>query len=354
MSDITTLECSPRQITKFTIRSLLAGKVPYIRSSPGMGKSSIVKSIANDYNLQLIDHRLSTSAPEDLTGLPKFETKVNPDTGETYDIAKFVPFETFPVEGTPLPNGKNGWILFLDEFNSANKSVQAAAYKLILDKQVGLYNLHPKVHIVCAGNLDTDRAIVNPLSTAMQSRLITLIMTINHEEFMKDVAYKYDWDERIIAYLSYSKDDLMDFRPDHNDKTFCCPRTWEFMNDLIKGQPVEDEDAPLYAGTITSGKATTFIQFTKVYNNLPKISDIIKNPISTPIPNDRSLQYATMIYLQKQVDDKNVDAISDYINRFSAEFKIAFFRGLLVRQPLMRQNPAFMKSILELNRYLND
>ncbi len=27
---------------------------------------------------------------------------------------------------------------------------------------------------------------------------------------------------------------LMDFDPEHEDKTFCCPRTWEFVNNIIK------------------------------------------------------------------------------------------------------------------------
>lgn len=39
----------------------------------------------------------------------------------------FMPFNIFPLENTPLPKGKNGWLLFLDEFNSAPKDVQAAA-----------------------------------------------------------------------------------------------------------------------------------------------------------------------------------------------------------------------------------
>ena len=52
------------------------------------------------------------------TGLPHF-TK----DGK----AEFMPFNIFPLENTPLPKDKDGWLLFLDEFNSATKMVQAAA-----------------------------------------------------------------------------------------------------------------------------------------------------------------------------------------------------------------------------------
>ena len=40
--------------------------------------------------------------------------------------AAFAPFEMFPTKDTPLPQGKNGWVLLLDEMNSAAKAVQAA------------------------------------------------------------------------------------------------------------------------------------------------------------------------------------------------------------------------------------
>ena len=59
-------KCTPRQIRANVLDCFEAGLVPFIQSSPGMGKSSIVKSIAQEAQLQLIDHRLSTSAPEDL------------------------------------------------------------------------------------------------------------------------------------------------------------------------------------------------------------------------------------------------------------------------------------------------
>ena len=158
------MRVTPRKLTWLVALTLEAGLVPFISGSPGIGKSAIVKQLAKAGNLKLIDHRLSTSAPEDLSGLPHF---VN---GQ----AHFAPFAgLFPIEGmTEIPEGYDGFLLFLDEFNSADRDVQKSAYKLVLDRMVGQYKLHPSVRIVCAGNLITDRAIVTELSTAMQSRMI--------------------------------------------------------------------------------------------------------------------------------------------------------------------------------------
>jgi len=347
------MQSTPRETRNFAIECLQAGRVPFIQSSPGMGKSAMVRSIAKEYNLKLIDHRLSTSTPEDLSGLPTF-TEVEWE-GEKVRKASFAPFDIFPIESTPEPKGYNGWLLFLDEFNSASKTVQAAAYKLILDRMVGQHKLHEKVYVVAAGNLTTDRAIVNPLSTAMQSRVIHIEMMLDKDEFLQDVVMGLNWDHRIYAFLTYQKDYIHDFRPDHNDKTFCCPRTWEFMNSLLEVNPeVNDKRTKLFAGTITSGVATSFVTFCNIYTNLPSIEDIIRNPEQVPLPNGADVRYAISSSLMSKVTEENFKPLAEFMNRMSSEFRIMFYRGLLTKNPEFRNNPDFKKAMLELSRYLND
>lgn len=336
--------CTPRQTRKFIAQVLEAGLVPYVQSSPGMGKSSIMRAVAQEYGLALIDHRLSTSAPEDLSGLPSFDER---------GFARFHPFaDLFPLAGTPLPDGKGGWMLFFDEFNSALKGVQAAAYKLILDKMVGQHRLHENVAITAAGNLSTDRAITNPLSTAMQSRVVHLEMETSFTEWLEDVALKEGYDSRIIAFLSQYNGKLMDFRPDHQEKTFCCPRTWEFVNRLVQGKEVTDETAPLLAGTITSGVAVEFVQFTKVYADLITLREVLADPERCRVPTETSLKWATVSHLMEKADDANFAALCSYVNRFTLDFRILFYRAVLIRQPGLRQHPGFIKAMSELSRYL--
>lgn len=351
MSDAQFLKGTPRQIRGWVVDCLEAGLVPFVQSSPGMGKSSIMRSIATEANMALIDHRMSTSAPEDMSGLPRFT-----DDG----FAEFAQFkDLFPLKGMPLPvddkgNEQNGWMLFLDEWNSAKKEVQAASYKLILDKMVGQKKLHENVVISAAGNLSTDRAIVNSLSTAMQSRVVHLEMVINFEEWLYDVALPQNYDPRVIAYLSQYPGKLMDFRPDHNEKTFCCPRTWEFMDKLVKVKgTISSEDTPLYGGTITSGVAVDFVQFTKVFGSLPDVNRIIADPDNAPIPSgDTSAMWATISTIMEKIDKDNFKQLATYANRFSMDFKVLFFRSVMVRQPELRQHPSFAKAMGELARYL--
>ena len=337
--------CSPRQTRQFVTECLRAGLVPFVQSSPGMGKSSIMKSVAEEYELEVIDHRLSTSAPEDLSGLPRFNER---------GYAEFAPFaDLFPIEGTPLPEHKQGWMLFLDEFNQATKSVQSASYKLILDRMTGQKKLHEKVVITAAGNLATDRAIVNVLGTAMQSRVVHIEMEINFNEWLEDVALKQNYDQRIIGFLAQFPSKLMTFDPNHTDKTFCCPRTWEFMNRLLAVTDVTDDRVALYGGTISPGIAAEFVQFTKIYGSLINIREVITNPATAPLPEGAPMKWATVSMLMEKVDAKNFNALAEYMSRFDLTFRVLFFRSVLVRNPEFRNLDAFRQNMLTLSRYLH-
>lgn len=344
MAENSIYRCTPRKARQFIVECVEAGLVPFLQSSPGMGKSSIMRAVADEFKLKMIDHRVSTSAPEDATGLPNFDKN---------GFARFSPFaDLFPVQDMPLPTGKDGWMLFLDEFNHGSKSVQAAFYKVVLDKMVGQHHLHENVAITMAGNLSTDKAMVNNLSTAMQSRVIHLEMELNFDEWMFDVAIKENYDSRIIAYLSQYPSKLMDFRPDHDEKTFACPRTWSFLNSLIKDKDVTEDRAALYAGTLTSGVAVDFIQFTKVFNNMVSIKDILANPKTCHVPQDNSTRWAVITHMMEKMTPDNWGDLMDYSSRFSSDHRILFFRASLNKMPALRQHPAFIQHAPELGRYL--
>ena len=339
------MQCTPRETRRAVIDCLRADLVPFVESSPGCGKSAIMRSISDDFGLQMIDHRLSTSAPEDLSGLPRFD-----EDGK----ARFSPFaDLFPLESQEVPDEKDGWLLFLDEANSASKAVQAASYKLVLDRAVGQHKLHNRCKIAMAGNLATDRAIVNPLSTAMQSRVVHIEMKIDFNEWLEDVAINEGYDSRIIAYLSYRQGHLFDFKPDHNDKTFACPRTWEFMNRLVKGNSTDNDRIKLFAGTISGYIATEFVQFCKVYHNMVRIEQILEDPYGCPVPQDVSTKWAVITHMTENLNNETIEKISTYADRFDMAMRVLYYRMMMLRHPEWRTHPVFQKAVQTVTAYLN-
>lgn len=350
--------CNTRQTKAYIEHCLNNNLVPFIQSSPGCGKSALVHQIADEAGFELIDYRLATADPTDIQGLPHFEHEiyeyVDDSEVKTHErsVAKFVPFNFFPIEGTKLPKGKKGWLLFLDEFNQAPRSVQAAAYQLVLDHQVGQYKLDSRCKIVCAGNLSTDNAITNNLSTAMQSRLIHIEMNVSKDCWLEDVALAQKYDERIIAFINMYPNYLMDFDPDHEDKTFACPRTWEFTNKLITG--VEDLSSMhfLLAGTITAGVATQFVTFSKIYKDMLTIDQVVKNPAGVTLSKDKALQYALITSLVLRTDKKNLEQVSIFIDRLNRDFKVLFYKMFLKLHPELIQHKAIASTLDSLYKFI--
>ena len=334
----------PSKVRESIIECFECGLVPFVTSSPGLGKSAIIAQIADEFNLEMIDIRLSMCAPEDLMGLP-----MRKDNGK----ATFATFEMFPTADTPLPEGKDGWILNLDEFNSAPRSVEAAAYKIALDRMAGQEKLHPACYIVAAGNLATDRAIVNQMSTAMQSRLAHIQMIVDHRDFMNH-AHSAGFDHRILGFLELMPSKLQDFRPDHQDRTFACPRTWEFASRLIKGKSRDQINLPLLAGTISDGVAMEFYTFLAEYDKIPKFQDVIDRPEQIPMPKEVGTKYAVISMLLDNGTKTNFPDIIKYVKRLSPEFQVIFLRGAVKRIKDIRDVREYGQALLTLTEFMDD
>lgn len=337
---------TPKEAFTEVTKVISVGLTPLLTSSPGVGKSAIVAQIAKQYNLKMIDLRLSQCMPEDLNGLPMRQG----------NKATFTPYDMFPLENEDIPEGFDGWMLFLDELTSATKPVQAAAYKLILDRMVGSFKLHPNVAIVAAGNKITDKAVVHQMSTALQSRVVHYEMETNAKDFL-NYAMTSDIDYRITGFISFQPHKVMDFRPDHQDKTFACPRTWEFLSRLIKGEDVSPAIAPRIAGTVGQGAAVEFIAFAQEYDRIPKFRDIMNDPKGAMVPAEASTKYATISMLIENTNATNMADVITYLSRFPIEIQVIFCRGIGARHPTLRSglgsNSAFDQYMLKMVRYLN-
>lgn len=343
-----TVNCA--EAKEMMISCVKAKLTPFITGSPGVGKSSIVAEIAKQFKLKLIDFRLSQADPTDLNGFPY----IDPVT----KVASYTPMDTFPIESTPLPTyvddagntqTYDGWLLFLDEFNSASLAVQKATYKLVLDRMIGQHRINPKVVTICAGNLESDNAITSKLSTAMQSRLV-------HLQLHTDVNEWIHWansaliDHRIVSYIQFNKNALNMFDELNKKKaiqnTFPCQRTWEFTHRLIKNEPdLTVQHKKLLSGVIGEGAAAEFIGYVRVYQDLPTIDEIIKNPLSAKVPDSADCRYAVTGLLANYADDVNSKAIIQYASRLPTEFTVITMQGAIRRSPLFAHNESVNKWI---------
>lgn len=97
---------SLKTMATFLPMVLRAKLVPYIKGSPAIGKSSIAHQVAKQLGLKVIDIRLAECDPTDLQGFPYFDQETRK--------ASYFPLNTFPTENDPVPEGYNGWLVFLN------------------------------------------------------------------------------------------------------------------------------------------------------------------------------------------------------------------------------------------------
>lgn len=341
-SNATLYTVGPALLQELIIECLKEKIVPMVWGSPGIGKSQIVYAIAKLFNALVIDIRLAQCDPIDLNGYPVFVD----------NKGRYVPMETFPVEGDELPlipggNGArySGWIIFMDELTSAPRAVQSAAYKPILDRMVGTSRLHEKALIVAAGNYITDNAVSEDMSTALQSRMIHFNFETNLKEWLS-WAYTANMDHRITAYLKSFPEALYKFSPDHNDHTYECPRTWEFTHKFIKNQANLDNTKkylPLLAGTISLGGARNFLAYCQIYPKLPSQHMLETQPLLVDIPDDPSVIYALIGIMGTYVSMGNIDSLMEYIERLPLEFQAMAMQEFCLRIPSIGSNKSVQK-----------
>lgn len=349
-----TFKVNLKQAEACVIDVLRAGKVPMLTSDPGLGKSSLAKQIAEKYNLLFIDIRLTQCDPVDLNGFPWLPPGA--------DKATYKPMDIWPLETDPLPRkykevrqddgsirleptGERyaGWLILLDEINSAPKAVEVASYKILLDKMVGMHKLHRNVWMMGAGNLKTSKAVVNASGTAQQSRMIWYEIVANLNVWL-EWADKNDIDHRVKAYLQFKPDMLHKFDPNHQDKTFPCPRTWHFQSDIMKpwGEgPIPEAKLPTIGGTVGAGPAREFFSHCQIYEDIPSLDQIIQDPDHCHFGNEPSMHYALAGLVSANLKESNATQLFRFLNRLAADFQVTAVRSAVARDRSIKKLSAF-------------
>lgn len=326
------MEVKPSQATSIIATLLKARLVPIMCGSPGIGKSQIYQQVADMFNLLLIDVRLGQCDVTDLNGFPTIVGKK----------ASYVPMDTFPIEGDAIPEGYSGWLILFDEITSAVPALQAAAYKIILDRKIGQHNLHKNVAVCAAGNLETDNAVVEPMSTALQSRMVHLELVVDHKEWLEWAAPN-GIVHKITSYINFKPGNLYTFNPDHTDKTYACPRTWEFASRILNVAEEGSKDLlPMLAGAISEGVAREFLGFCKVYENLPTVAQIMASPDTLKVPSEPSILFALSGSIAHNATKENFAQLIKFVERIPVEFQVVTLRETLRRNPVLKAHPGVL------------
>jgi len=323
---------------KATMQKLIICKIPlFIWGSPGIGKSSIVKQVADEEGLEFIDLRLTLMDPTDLKGIPFFDKDNNE---AVWAKPNFLPKN---------PNSKG--ILFLDEINTAPPSVQASAYQLVLDRKVGDYELPDGWSIVAAGNNESDRGVIYRMPSPLANRFVHLDMEVSFEDW-KSWAYENNISENIIGFLGYDNDKLFAFDPLLNEKSFPTPRSWEYVDKILKSDLDENYIYKAICGAVGRESGVEFLSFKKVMDRLPNLDDIFEaKPIKVDDDNQTlfALISALVSNLKREKDTTKIENTLNFSHSLPPEFAVMLVKDMQQNDISIETNPAWDKWVERFN-----
>ncbi len=216
---------------------LATGEVPLIVGETGVGKTALAKELAHQHNWSLIVIDGNLLKEGEIGGLPTIEpyASVNPqgDKVEKKATIYAVHHKLREIDEEIL-NGKTV-LLFIDEVNRCEHTVQQELMNLILNREINGYTLPNSVKIVAAmnpsGKYGTDFDYqVTDMDAAQENRFVWLHMEPDSAQWI-DWAITAGLEQKVIEFISTFPEYLHKVNTDDIRAT---PRSYERISGLYK------------------------------------------------------------------------------------------------------------------------
>jgi hypothetical protein len=334
MKSLDAFDMTPSEFAPLVRTCIEAGQVAYVLGPPGLGKSTMAAALAADMARDFRDVRLAYYAPTDVSGMPYLDRE-----GGKPEM-KFAPMGLLPRNP--------GSMLMLDEFPLAPRQTQNAALQLVLDKRVGEFHLPGDTAVVMAGNRAEDRCFSEKQAAAMINRVVVLRLKPSLDDWC-EWAYEVGIDLRIVAYVRFNPDSLLDFKPSewNGESNFASPRSWEALHHLIQTPtyPTLSTDAKrkLHVGRLGPAVGAEFSGYLEVHDSLPSIQHILLEPDKAPVPTEASAKIAAAAMVANHATKKNLDVLMEYAARFEKPFEVFALKAIVGRDKSMLATPTLIR-----------
>jgi hypothetical protein len=301
------------------IESCGAHNTILLRGAPGVGKSSILKTLSQ----RMPDY------------LPCYIDVANLDLG---DLAMPV-IDRDSMTTSYAPNARFGIakgqnkpvLLMLDELGKASRPVLNMLLPVILEHRLGDVALPPGSIVFGTTNLDTDGVGDNIPAHAYNRMTVVNVSNPTTDEWLHWASIN-DVTPEVMAFAKQypqvfdSYTDLDDgdnnpyiFNPRAGQtKAFCSPRSLEKTSNLIKQRAVlGDALIPALAGTIGEAAARDMEALVNLADQIPTFEAVTASPDKTKLPEGAGAYFLMAFMLAGRVKEDTMDAVMTYVERWS-------------------------------------
>ncbi len=300
-----------------------------VQGHMGTGKSSLLTTLSRD----LPKHTpcyfdCTTKDLGDIT-IPKMNQ---------LDNADYVSYATNEELGA---HHKNPIILMIDEYGKANPAVKNALLRVMLERKIGGYELHPDSLVFATTNLGAER--VGDLLPPHARNRITVI-TARKPDNMEWIEWGINngVDHTLLGWckdnphLFYGFEDVKDpddnpyiYHPKQQRTAFVTPRSLEAASDWLKTREHFDDQTltGLLMGTIGERGAMDLMAFVKLSDQLPSLQSIKDEPKTAKVPDSAAAVCMVVYRSLSTIGADWVDSWMDYMVRLDKEAQGMFANG---------------------------
>lgn len=331
---------------------LESGGVPLLVGESGIGKTALIKELSEKEGYYCITIEGNLLKEGEIGGLPVVEEyNYNIDGKDIKRKRTVYAIHTKLQEiDFALMEGQRGVLLFIDEINRCEHTVQQELMNIILNREINGYVLQEKVKIVAAMNpsskyndySSSDYQVID-MDPAQENRFVWLQMESSVEGWLS-------WGkgagihESILDFISTFPEYL--HTPYSKEMIKATPRSWERISDLCKLVDSKEKEVQehilynIFKGNVGSSIAQELVGFLKDNKNpLIKAEDIFgEDSFSEDLKKRITTESHMRLYLcAKNIADyisrimerdREIKLFAQFLQYFPADLKLGIMREL--------------------------
>lgn len=325
---------TPSAIIRMLPGLLSMGTNALIVGSPGIGKTDIIRQVADTLGADLIISHLAIESPINFKGMPAIID------GE----AVFLPFENLKKLMTAT---NKLTIFFMDDFGQAPDAVQAAAMQLLQGGEIDGKKVSDKVRFVAATNRRADRAGVSGILAPVMDRFCIINMRASADDWCEWAADNRDRIHVALpAYVRWKPQRLEKWEPQKGGviANSFTPRGLERVSQIMLNPMLQERDwHTLFAGCIGEASALELKAFIDRINNLPTPQEIMADPQGVPVPTRLDAVYGMIGMLVGATNGNTVDTLMQFVERLAPEFQTLYIKDVTANDVSMYSAPSIHK-----------